>query len=96
MIRYGGKLEEVREEMSAGTWLCPHCYEDEHPEEHWICNSSICMTRRGLRPTGIAIYDAIEQGSKSVGHLLQSQLRKKGGVSAVMLIAPQRVGRVDG
>lgn len=42
------------------------------------------MTRRGLKPTGIAIYDAIEQGFKSVGHLLQSQLRKKGGVQAVI------------
>ena len=31
--RYGGNLEEVREQMKAGTWLCPHCYEDEHPEE---------------------------------------------------------------
>ena len=84
LIRYGGQLEEVREEMAKGTWLCPHCYEDEHPKDHWICNSSICMTRRGLKPTGIAIYDAIEQGFKSVGHLLQSQLRKKGGVEAVI------------
>lgn len=24
----------------------------------WICNSSICMTRRGMKPTGIAIFDA--------------------------------------
>ena len=19
--------------MKAGTWLCPHCYEEEHPDE---------------------------------------------------------------
>ena len=49
----------------------------------WICNSSICMTRRGLKPTGIAIYDALEQGFKSVGHLLQSQLIKRGGIAAL-------------
>ena len=41
------------------------------------------MTRRGLKPTGIAIYDAMEQGFKSVGHLLQSQLQKKGGIAAL-------------
>jgi hypothetical protein len=40
--------------MAAGTWLCPHCYEEEHPEEGWMCNSSICMKRRGYRPTGTA------------------------------------------
>jgi hypothetical protein len=45
-------LQEVREQMAAGTWLCPHCYEEEHPEEGWMCNSSICMTRRGFKPTG--------------------------------------------
>lgn len=31
--RYGVTLEAVREEMKAGTWLCPHCYEDDHPDE---------------------------------------------------------------
>lgn len=31
--RYGMTLEAVREEMEEGTWLCPHCYEDDHPEE---------------------------------------------------------------
>lgn len=57
--------------MDAGTWLCPHCYEEEHPHDGWMCNSSICMKRRGLKPTGIAIYDAHERGFKSVAHLLQ-------------------------
>lgn len=32
-IRYGQTLEEAREQMAAGTWLCPHCYEEEHPDE---------------------------------------------------------------
>ncbi len=43
--RYGEDLDEIRKQMAAGTWLCPHCYEDDHPDEGWICNSSICMTR---------------------------------------------------
>lgn len=39
--------------------------------QDWICNSSICMTRRGLKPTGIAIFDAQQQGFASVAHHLQ-------------------------
>lgn len=41
--------QEARRQMADGTWLCPHCYEDEHPEEGWMCNSSICMKRRGFK-----------------------------------------------
>lgn len=52
-------------------WACPCA------PQGWICNSSICMKRRGLKPTGIAIYDAQERGFKSVAHLLQEQLRKR-------------------
>eukprot|EP00775_Hariotina_reticulata_P003629 gene3629-3891_t len=78
LIRYGQTLEAVREEMASGTWLCPHCYEDEHPDEGWMCNSSICMKRRGYKPTGIAIYDAQQRGFPSVAHWLQAQLRKRG------------------
>ncbi len=48
------------------------------PCQAWICNSSICMKRRGLRPTGIAIYEAQERGFKSVAHLLQAQLKVGG------------------
>ena len=30
-MRYGLKLEDL---LAAGdTWLCPHCYEEDHPEE---------------------------------------------------------------
>lgn len=41
----------------------------------WICNSSICMTRRGMRPTGIAIFEAQQKGFLSVGHFVQVQRR---------------------
>ena len=37
----------------------------------WICNSSICMTRRGMRPTGIAIFEAQQKGFPSVAHFVQ-------------------------
>ena len=33
LIRYGWKLEDVRQQMAEGTFLCPHCYEEEHPHE---------------------------------------------------------------
>lgn len=75
-------LQDARKEMEAGTWLCPHCYEDEHPDEGWMCNSSICMKRRGYKPTGIAIYDAQQRGFPSVAHWLQSQLLKRSGKAA--------------
>lgn len=68
-------------EMAAGKWLCPHCYEDEHPDEGWMCNSSICMKRRGFKPTGIAIFDAQARGFSSVAHWLQSQLRRRGATA---------------
>ena len=41
----------------------------------WICNSSICMTRRGMKPTGIAIFEAQEKGFSSVAHYVQVQHR---------------------
>ena len=31
-IRYGMEMEEVREQMKEGKWLCPHCYEEENPK----------------------------------------------------------------
>lgn len=37
LVRYGMELEDVQREMAAGTWLCPHCYEDDHPNE--VCFS---------------------------------------------------------
>mmetsp|Transcript_14536 Transcript_14536/g.31132 ORF Transcript_14536/g.31132 Transcript_14536/m.31132 type:complete len:396 (-) Transcript_14536:291-1478(-) len=74
LIRYGEEMQDARANPE---WLCPHCYELEHPEEHWICNSSICMTRRKMRPTGIAIFDAQARGFPSVGHWLQAQLKQQ-------------------
>ncbi|BDA46049.1 probable cell division cycle-associated protein 7 at N-terminal half [Coccomyxa sp. Obi] len=90
LVRYGMTLEAVREEMEAGTWLCPHCYEDDHPDEGWICNSSICMTKRGLKPTGIAIYDAQQKGFASVAHYVQAQQLARSGkkLAAVPKPAP--------
>lgn len=35
LVRYGQQLEAVRQQMAAGTWLCLHCYEEDHPEEVW-------------------------------------------------------------
>ncbi|KAI8472051.1 MAG: zinc-finger domain of monoamine-oxidase A repressor R1-domain-containing protein [Monoraphidium minutum] len=78
LLRYGETMEDVQKQMAAGTWLCPHCYEEEHPHEGWMCNSSICMKRRGYKPTGIAIYDAQQRGFKSVAHWLQAQLKRRG------------------
>lgn len=45
--------------------------QEEDPSCGWMCNSSICMKRRGLAPTGIAIYEAQERGFASVAHYLQ-------------------------
>ena len=73
LIRYGLELEHVRNKAD---WLCPHCHEEEFPEEGWICNSSICMTRRGLAPTGIAIFEAQKRGFPSVAHFVQARLLK--------------------
>jgi hypothetical protein len=82
------ELEEVRADAE---WLCPHCYEAEHPEQHWICNSSICMQRRGMRPTGIAIFQAQGNGFPSVAHWLQAQL-KAGKVTNTPTPAPPPPG----
>lgn len=30
-MRYGLKLEDLL--AAADTWLCPHCYEEDHPQE---------------------------------------------------------------
>eukprot|EP00877_Chromochloris_zofingiensis_P012320 jgi/Chrzof1/7341/Cz02g20090.t1 len=90
LIRYGQELQDVRKQMAEGAWLCPHCYEEEHPDEGWICNSSICMKRRGYKPTGIAIYDAQQRGFPSVAHWLQVQLKKH-----TSGVATQESARVD-
>ncbi len=43
-------LEAVREEMDAGTWLCPHCYEDDHPDEVQL---SLLWSKCWVQSTGL-------------------------------------------
>jgi len=50
----------------------------------WICNSSICMTRRSMKPTGIAIFEAQQKGFPSVAHFVQ--VRKLIGNSALLYL----------
>ncbi|KAJ1691962.1 hypothetical protein LUZ63_016117 [Rhynchospora breviuscula] len=73
-VRYGEEMEEVRRNKE---WMCPHCVEDKGINPFWICNSSICLKKRKLVPTGIAIYQARAEGYKSVAHLLMDQLKKQ-------------------
>ncbi|KAL2344140.1 hypothetical protein Fmac_005425 [Flemingia macrophylla] len=72
-IRYGEEIEEVRENKS---WMCPHCIEAKGIIPYWICNSSICLRKRKMPPTGIAVYRARELGYKSVAHLIMEELKR--------------------
>ncbi|KAL3525440.1 hypothetical protein ACH5RR_013812 [Cinchona calisaya] len=58
--RYGEKAEEVE---ALQEWSCPKC--------RGICNCSLCMKKRGHRPTGILIRAAKENGFSSVSEMLQ-------------------------
>lgn len=58
--RYGEKAEEV---AMLDDWQCPKC--------RGICNCSLCMKRRGHKPTGILVRTAKENGFSSVSELLQ-------------------------
>ncbi|CAN4086585.1 unnamed protein product [Withania somnifera] len=71
-VRYGEELEEVRANKE---WICPHCTEEKGINPYWICNSSLCLKKRKMAPTGIAIFRAKEMGYKSVAHLLMDQLQ---------------------
>lgn len=71
-VRYGEELEEVRANKE---WICPHCTEEKGINPYWICNSSLCLKKRKMAPTGIAIFRAREMGYKSVAHLLMDQLQ---------------------
>ncbi|XP_072973680.1 uncharacterized protein [Typha angustifolia] len=71
-VRYGEEMEEVRMKKD---WTCPHCTEEKGINKFWICNSSLCLKKRKMVPTGIAIYQAREQGYKSVAHLLMDKLK---------------------
>ncbi|XP_027924528.1 cell division cycle-associated protein 7-like [Vigna unguiculata] len=71
-VRYGEEIEEVREKKG---WMCPHCIEEQGTKPYWICNSSICLRKRKMPPTGIAVFKAREMGYKSVAHLLMEELK---------------------
>ncbi|KAJ7975270.1 cell division cycle-associated protein 7-like [Quillaja saponaria] len=71
-VRYGEEMEKVRENKG---WMCPHCIEEKGIKPYWICNSSLCLRKRKIAPTGIAIYRAWEMGYKSVAHLLMDELK---------------------
>ncbi|KAK9066826.1 hypothetical protein SSX86_014149 [Deinandra increscens subsp. villosa] len=73
-IRYGEEMEEVRINKE---WKCPHCIEKEGTRPYWMCNSSICLKKRKMMPTGIAIYRAREMGYDSVAHLLMDELQRR-------------------
>ncbi|XP_050378103.1 uncharacterized protein LOC126795308 [Argentina anserina] len=73
-VRYGEEMEEVRQNKD---WMCPHCIEEKGVRPYWICNSSFCMKKRKMAPTGIAIYRCKKMGYKSVAHLLMEELRRK-------------------
>lgn len=32
-LRYGQDLDQAKAQERAGEWLCPHCYEDDHPDD---------------------------------------------------------------
>ncbi|MED6167469.1 hypothetical protein PIB30_002951 [Stylosanthes scabra] len=71
-VRYGEEMEEVRKNKE---WMCPHCIEEKGINPYWVCNSSICLRKRKIAPTGLAIYKAREMGYKSVAHLLMEELK---------------------
>ncbi|KAI3499700.1 hypothetical protein L1887_35505 [Cichorium endivia] len=72
-VRYGEEMEEVRNNKE---WKCPHCIEEEGSKPYWICNSSFCLKKRKMVPTGIAIYKAREMGYESVAHFLMDKLQE--------------------
>ncbi|XP_059454647.1 uncharacterized protein LOC132184880 isoform X2 [Corylus avellana] len=77
-VRYGEEMEEVRKDKE---WMCPHCAEETGFNPYWICNSSMCLRKRKMPPTGLAIYRAREMGYKSVAHLLMDELLQRANKS---------------
>ncbi|XP_068641843.1 uncharacterized protein [Aristolochia californica] len=60
--RYGENVEEV---AALTDWLCPKC--------RGICNCSLCMKKKGHKPTGILVHAAKQYGFSSVHELLDVQ-----------------------
>ncbi|XP_022155055.1 uncharacterized protein LOC111022193 isoform X2 [Momordica charantia] len=58
--RYGEKAEEV---MLMEDWHCPKCRD--------LCNCSVCMKKKGLKPTGLLVHTAKATGFSSVSEMLQ-------------------------
>ncbi|ONK65317.1 uncharacterized protein A4U43_C07F35880 [Asparagus officinalis] len=73
-VRYGEEMEEVKKKKD---WMCPHCTEEKGINPYWICNSSLCLKKRKMAPTGIAIYQARAEGYESVAHLIMDKLKQK-------------------
>ncbi|XP_052197579.1 uncharacterized protein LOC127804687 isoform X3 [Diospyros lotus] len=57
--RYGEKAEKMAD---LEDWICPKC--------RGICNCSLCMKKRGHRPTGILVHTARATGFSSVSDML--------------------------
>ncbi|KAL0546405.1 hypothetical protein IC582_016313 [Cucumis melo] len=57
--RYGEKAEEV---MLKEDWSCPKC--------RGLCNCSVCMKKKGLKPTGLLVHAAKATGFSSVSEML--------------------------
>ncbi|XP_038874928.1 uncharacterized protein LOC120067431 isoform X2 [Benincasa hispida] len=57
--RYGEKAEEV---MLREDWSCPKC--------RGLCNCSVCMKKKGLKPTGLLVHTAKATGFSSVSEML--------------------------
>ncbi|TYJ99045.1 cell division cycle-associated protein 7-like [Cucumis melo var. makuwa] len=72
-VRYGEEMEEV---IKNKKWMCPHCVEEKGINSYWICNSSLCLKKRKMAPTGLAIYRARKMGYESVAHLLMDELKR--------------------
>lgn len=58
--RYGEKLDEVK---LLDHWICPKCRDN--------CNCSVCMKKKGYKPTGILVQKARKTGFSSVSEMLQ-------------------------
>ena len=57
--RYG---ENAVEALKNDSWCCPVCRD--------VCNCSFCLPRRGLRCTGVMLYEAQAHGFNDVMHYL--------------------------
>jgi hypothetical protein len=72
-------------------WLCPHCHEGETGgRDGWVCNSSICLSRRGVKPTGIAVFAARAAGHASVAHWLAARWAREGAAAGAQAVPAPR------